>query len=108
MLTQEQIEAKNFTIFQTNGVDVNNPLENTEYLAIGTRTVGTAERVSLISLVYYSDGTMKITNYFNQPLLSREYFFIGEVNTVEQLQEAITDTKFVITELDLTDIYDYK
>jgi hypothetical protein len=108
MVTEQEILDENFTFFQGYELGGNNPVASTEYLAIGTRTIGTAERVSLISLIYFTDGSMKITNYFNQPLLSKEYFFIGEVKTVEELQEAISKTKFVITKLDLTDIHGYQ
>ena len=107
MITEQDILDQGFTFYKYNERGLNNPVSSSEYLAEGTRTVGTAERVSVISLVYFQDTTMKITNFFNQPIFNREYFFIGELTTVEELQEAIKDTRFVMKEIKLEDLNDY-
>ena len=79
MITEQNILDQGFTLYKVNEEGLNHPVANKEYLAVGTRTLGTSERVSIISLVYFDDSHMKITNFFNQPLFNKEYFFIGEI-----------------------------
>ncbi|MGK2864871.1 MAG: hypothetical protein ACSLE0_23265 [Chitinophagaceae bacterium] len=107
MVTQEQIEAKNFTFYKTHPESLNNPIASTEYLAIGTRTLGNPDRIGLISLIYFDDSSMKITNFFNNPAYTKEYFFIGDVEDSNDLDDAVTSIDFAVTVLDLADINDY-
>lgn len=109
MVTQEQIEAKNFTLYKINEVDVNNVVGSKEYLAVGTKRVGDSKskRTSVISLVYFDDGLVNITNFFNEPLFNREFFFFGELKSEEDLNIALDAIDFELEVIDLEELYKF-
>lgn len=109
MVTQEQIESKNFTLYKVNEVDVNNKVGSKEYLAVGERRLGDAKhvRTSVISLVYFEDGLCNITNFFNQALFYREFFFFGKLENEDDLNIALDAINFELEKIDLEELYKF-
>lgn len=105
MVTQEQIEARNLTLLQTLPISLNNPDSiRHDYLAIGTNIFSL---VTLIRLRIFENGEANITDYFNNPFFMPQFYFMGRIDTEEDLDLAIESIDFELTELDLDDIYDY-
>lgn len=94
MLTQEQIQQKNFKLYTESPQSNTNPLgDRQDYIVLAK--VGQAEY--LVMLQYYvSDnvGHMKIRDFWNDPILFPEFYYIGDVETVEQFEKALALTGF--------------
>jgi len=105
MVTQNQIEARNFTLLQTLPIDVNNPdsIRN-DYLAIGTNIF---DLITLIRLRIYDDGRANITDYYNNAFISTQHYFMGTIESEADLDLAIESIDYTLTVLDLDDLNDY-
>lgn len=94
MISQETIENKNFTLYSVSLQSNTNPLgEREDYIAIGK--VGDVEYLILIQ--YYrtnNEGLTKIRDYWNDPILFPEFYFVGEITTEQELNEALINTGF--------------
>jgi len=108
MITEQNIIDRNFTLYADVKEDIVIDTGWKEYLAEGTRTSGTKKRVSVISLTLYNNNEVKITNWFNQPLFPREFFFLGEITTVEELDTALEKINFDLKKINLNELHKYK
>lgn len=97
MINQKEIKKRNFTLFRTLGSDEK---QITEYLA-KRKSKLTKEYSKVAVLLEVSDEGIKITDYFNEPIRYREYYFIGDINNEEQFNKVLDDLKFTIEEIDL-------
>ena len=94
MLTKEQIEDRNFTLYSQSLESNTNPLgDRDDYIALAK--VGEAEYLVLIQ--YYTStnqGHMKIKDFWNDPILFPEYYYVGEVLSEADLDNALDETRF--------------
>ncbi len=98
MLTQEQIEAQNFTFLRRGERSSSNTLDGgrNEYIALGT----IRKKLHVIILAQYDEGDyIKITNYFADPKHYREYFFTGTASNEEEFADILGDLDFNIQKL---------
>lgn len=106
MITQEQIEEKNFKYYTTSSASASNPIERDDYIAAGL--VGKAEYLILLQH-YPSTNQIKIRDFWNDPIIAPEHYFIGEVTTQQELDTALASTRFEqIKEIDFDDIWLYR
>jgi hypothetical protein len=110
MLTQENIEQRNFKFYTSSVEGPSNPFGNrTDYIA--KAFVGKAEY--LILLQYFTsgkeEGVLRIRDFWNDPIYYPEHYFVGEVLTEAQLDQALELTRFEkFEEIDFNKIWLYK
>lgn len=106
MLSQTEIEERNFKLYRSSSQGPSNPIgSRDDYLSVAK--VGEAEY--LIVLEYYETGDLKIKDFWNDPILYPEYYYAGVVLTEEQLDSALADTRFEkFVEIDFDDINEYR
>jgi len=101
MVTEEQILDKGFCKFIESKQSASNSIdERVDYIALGAFK----SRKQYLLLSYFDNGLMKITDYFENPLTYREYYFTGQVTTQEQLDKVISKLKYDICDLDCNEI----
>lgn len=104
MITQSQIESKDFTYWRTSEKSPSNKRPNRDdYLAIGIKHEGKKNEVKKVLLLSYdSNGGMTVTDYYNNPIRFREYYVsYTQVDTTDELDEIIEKTGFTISVIDL-------
>ena len=106
---KEILESKNFQLYASSPKGNTNPLgDRDDYLAIGL--VGKAEYLVLIQY-YTSDnvGYTKIRDFWNDPILFPEYYFIGEVFTEQDVNNALKETGFTgFKKVDFNELSQYR
>lgn len=109
MVSQEIITSKNFVYYTSSDESASNPHgDRDDYIALAK--VGEAKYLVLLS--YYTTGRpgyMKIKDFWNDPIIAPEHYFIGEVNTEAELDKALVLTGFdSFSKIDFDDIWLYK
>jgi len=91
MLTKTQIESKGFSHYRSSGESPSNPIgQRDDYVSLAK--VGEAEYLVLIE--YYDDGKLKVKDFWNDPILFPEYYYVGVVLTQQELDTALEETRF--------------
>lgn len=102
MITKEQIEAKDFTYWRTREDAAN--VVTDDYLALGTRKKGFNNEYTIpLLLTYKENGDLVIKAYYNNPLFfGKHYILYSSVLDTPELDKAITNSKFIISKIDIT------
>lgn len=100
MITQSQIEARNFTLYSERPKSITNYAgDRANYLVIAENSFGNHY---LIQLIYYDDdGLTAVTSYYINPIKSKEYFFMGVITTEAELDDMLDDLNVTLTVVDL-------
>ena len=99
MLIEQDILDRGFTLLATAIQSNTNRVDNrTDYLAYGTNIY---DLQLPIIFNYFDNGESKITSYSRVPLVFREYYFIGNLKTPAQLDDAIASIDFELSLIDL-------
>jgi hypothetical protein len=103
MITQGQIEAKGFVVFNERGPEPFVTV-STEYIALGTlkETQRDPAPVRPLILRYFESGRFTISDYFNDPLLYSEYYALGTLETTDDLDGVLDRLVWSVTAIDLT------
>lgn len=111
MLTQENIEERNFTYWATSQQSVTNDRPGrVDYVGVGIINKGKKLEVrQLLMLSYDDNGYLTLTDYFNNPIYSREYYLgYQQITTEDELDEALASTIWEeIEDLDMDELYSY-
>lgn len=103
MLTKEQIEEKEFTLLY-DLVDSIDELNNRWIFIADRKTKNKVNTdikyIPCLLEYYYNTGEFKITDYFNDTIHFKEYYFIGIVKTEKEFNSALDTLDFTIEEIE--------
>lgn len=92
MIDQDIITSKGFVYLRSSQESVSNGWgDRDDYVGVGL--VGEAFYLLILSHLP-ATGSIRIRDYFNDPIIAPEYYAIGEVNTEEELDALIATMKF--------------
>lgn len=107
MVNRTQITDKNYTLFQVSEETNSNRGNREDYLAIAKHKDSNDkllnESVSLLQ--WYPDtDLLRITDYWNEPIRFREYYYIGYVTNQAELDEVFEKLNFEIESINLDEL----
>lgn len=106
-ITRSQITAKNYKLFNESEEGNSNRGKREDFLAVAKHKdyKGQLLNESVSMLQWYPEtDLLRITDYWNEPIRFREYYYIGYVTNQAELDEVFEKLNFEIESINLDEL----